>query len=256
MTDMTAAHFSGRAVIVTGGGTGIGRVTARTFAEQGAQVLVVGRTAARLAETAADAPGIRPLVADVSAPGAAELIVNAAVEAFGRIDVLVNNAAVVRHTPLGDIRREVAEEMLAVNLLAPMYLTQAALPQLSESAGVVINVSTAIGQRGWPMAGAELYAALKAALDTLTRSWAVQLAPRGVRVAAVAPGPIATGIGHHQGLDAEQVAALRKTLIEHVPLGRLGRAEEVAFWITQLARPEAAYTTGVVLPVDGGALVG
>ncbi|MGW7696561.1 SDR family NAD(P)-dependent oxidoreductase [Streptomyces asiaticus] len=148
MTDMTAAHFSGRAVIVTGGGTGIGRVTARTFAEQGAQVLVVGRTAARLAETAADAPGIRPLVADVSAPGAAELIVNTAMEAFGRIDVLVNNAAVVRQTPLGDIRREAAEEMLAVNLLAPMYLTQAALPQLSESAGVVINVSTARGPRG------------------------------------------------------------------------------------------------------------
>ncbi|MCQ8191541.1 SDR family NAD(P)-dependent oxidoreductase [Streptomyces rugosispiralis] len=256
MTDMKAAHFSDRAVIVTGGGTGIGRATARTFAEQGAQVLVVGRTAARLAETAADAPGIRTLTADIAAPGAAELIVNTAMEAFGRIDVLVNNAAVVREAPLGDIRREAVDEMLAINLLAPMYLTQAALPQLSESAGVVINVSTAIGQRGWPMSGTELYAALKAALDTLTRSWAVQLAPRGVRVAGVAPGPIATGISRHQGLDAEQIDALRMTLIEHVPLRRLGRPEEVAFWITQLARPEAAYTTGVVLPVDGGALVG
>ncbi|MBO3677441.1 SDR family NAD(P)-dependent oxidoreductase [Streptomyces sp. NEAU-YJ-81] len=256
MTDMTAAHFDGTAVIVTGGGTGIGRAAARAFAEQGAQVLVVGRTAARLAETAADAPGIRPLVADVAAPGAAELIVNTALEAFGRIDVLVNNAAVVRQAPLGDIRREAVEEMLAVNLLAPVYLTEAAVPPLSESAGVVINVSTAIGHRGWPMPGTELYAALKAALDTLTRSWAVQLAPRGVRVAGVAPGPIATSIGRHQGLDTEQIDALRTTLIEHVPLRRLGRVEEVAFWITQLARPEAGYTTGVVLPVDGGALVG
>ncbi|MFE5124320.1 SDR family NAD(P)-dependent oxidoreductase [Streptomyces sp. NPDC056669] len=127
MTDMTAAHFDGTAVIVTGGDTGIGRAAARTFAQQGAQVLVVGRTAARLAETAADAPGIRPLVADVSAPGAAELIVDTALEAFGRIDVLVNNAAVVRQTPLGDIRREAVDEMLAVNLLAPMYLTEAAV---------------------------------------------------------------------------------------------------------------------------------
>ncbi|MFE5164007.1 SDR family oxidoreductase [Streptomyces sp. NPDC056697] len=127
MTDMTAAHFDGTAVIVTGGGTGIGRAAARTFAQQGAQVLVVGRTAARLAETAAAAPGIRPLVADVSAPGAAELIVDTALEAFGRIDVLVNNAAVVRQTPLGDIRREAVDEMLAVNLLAPMYLTEAAV---------------------------------------------------------------------------------------------------------------------------------
>ncbi|MEU5728836.1 SDR family oxidoreductase [Streptomyces antimycoticus] len=256
MTDMTAAPFDGTAVIVTGGGTGIGRAAARTFAEQGAQVLVVGRTAARLAETAAAAPGIRPLVADVAAPGAAGLIVNTALEAFGRIDVLVNNAAVVRQAPFGDIRREAVEEMIAVNLLAPMYLTEAAVPQLSESAGVVINVSTAIGLRGWPMPGTELYAALKAALDTLTRSWAVQLAPRGVRVAGVAPGPIATSIGRHQGLDAEQIDALRTTLIEHVPLRRLGQVDEVAFWITQLARPEAGYTTGVVLPVDGGALVG
>ncbi|WP_107420792.1 SDR family NAD(P)-dependent oxidoreductase, partial [Streptomyces antimycoticus] len=170
--------------------------------------------------------------------------------------VLVNNAAVVRQAPFGDIRREAVEEMIAVNLLAPMYLTEAAVPQLSESAGVVINVSTAIGLRGWPMPGTELYAALKAALDTLTRSWAVQLAPRGVRVAGVAPGPIATSIGRHQGLDAEQIDALRTTLIEHVPLRRLGQVDEVAFWITQLARPEAGYTTGVVLPVDGGALVG
>ncbi|MCM3812620.1 SDR family NAD(P)-dependent oxidoreductase [Streptomyces solisilvae] len=256
MTDMTAAHFHGKAVIVTGGGTGIGRATARTFAEQGAEVLVVGRTADRLAETAAEAPGIQQLATDVSAPGAAELIVNTAREAFGRIDVLVNNAAVVRQTPLGDAEREAAEEMLAVNLLAPVHLTRAALPHLSETAGVVINVSTAIGQRGWPFTGGELYAALKAALDTLTRSWAVQFAPSGVRVVGVAPGPIATPIGQHQGLDAEQIEALRTTLIEHVPLRRVGRAEEVAFWIAQLARAEAGYTTGVVLPVDGGALVG
>ncbi len=253
---MTAEQLRGKAVVITGGGTGIGRATARAFAEQGAEVLVVGRTAARLTETAADAPGIRTLVADISAPGAAELVVTTAIEAFGRIDVLVNNAAVVRQTPLGDIQQAAAEEMIATNLLAPMYLTQAAVEHLSRSGGVVINISTAIGLRGWPMPGTELYAATKAALDTLTRSWAVQLAPRGVRVIAVAPGPISTPITRHQGLDAEQADALRETLINHVPLRRIGSPEEVAFWIVRLAQPEAGFTTGVVLPVDGGALVG
>lgn len=106
------------------------------------------------------------------------------------------------------------------------------------------------------MAGGALYAAAKAALDSLTRSWAVQLATRGVRVVAVAPGPISTPIASHQGLDPDQIDALRQTLVEHVPLRRIGRPEEVAFWIIQLARPEAAFTTGVVLPVDGGAVVG
>jgi NAD(P)-dependent dehydrogenase (short-subunit alcohol dehydrogenase family) len=255
---MTVAQFHGKAVVVTGGGTGIGRATARAFAEQGAEVLVVGRTAARLAETATEAPGIRPLVADIAAPGAAELIVSTATEAFGRIDVLVNNAAVVRQMRFGDIQQTwaAAEEMIAVNLLAPVCLTQAAVDHLSTSAGVVINVSTAIGLRGWPIPGTELYAATKAALDTLTRSWAVHLAPRGVRVVAVAPGPIDTPISQHQGLTPEQIDALRETLIGHVPLRRIGRPEEVAFWIVRLAQPEAGFTTGVVLPVDGGALIG
>jgi meso-butanediol dehydrogenase / (S,S)-butanediol dehydrogenase / diacetyl reductase len=253
---MNVQRFQGRTVIVTGGGTGIGQATARAFAAEGAEVLVVGRTAERLAETAAGLPGIRPLAADITAPDAADLVVSTAVEAFGRIDVLVNNAAVVRQAPLGETMRAAAEEMVATNLLAPVYLTEAALPHLRASSGVVVNVSTAVGQRGWPLPGGTLYAATKAAIDTLTRSWAVQLAPDGVRVVAVAPGPVATPIAQHQGLTQEQATALKETLVQHVPLRRIGRPEEIAFWIVQLASPEAGFTTGVVLPVDGGAVVG
>jgi NAD(P)-dependent dehydrogenase (short-subunit alcohol dehydrogenase family) len=247
--------FHDKTVIITGGGSGIGRATAYAFADEGADVLVVGRTEQRLAETAAGRPGIRTLVADVAVAGAADRIVAAATGSHGRIDVLVNNAAVVRPAPLGAVEPAEAERMLATNLLAPVYLTQAALDYLP-AGGVVLNVSTAVGQRGWPLPDGTLYAAAKAALDALTRSWAVQLAPRGVRVNAVAPGPVATPIAAHQGLDETRAAALRDRLAGYVPLRRVGRPEEIAYWLVALARPAAAYATGVVLPVDGGALVG
>ncbi|WP_027927252.1 SDR family NAD(P)-dependent oxidoreductase [Amycolatopsis benzoatilytica] len=252
---MTDGQFTGKTVLVTGGGTGIGRSTAQAFAQQGADVLIVGRTAASLAATAATHPAIRTFVADVSAPESADAIIEAAAGASGRLDVLVNNAGIVRPRPLGEIRPAELAEVVATNLLAPVYLVQAALPHLT--GGLVVNVTTAIGQRGWPMPGREFYAATKAALDSLTRSWAVQLAPRGIRVAAVAPGPItATEITANEGLSAEQTRAQHDQLASYVPLRRLGEPEEVAYWIVQLARPEAAFATGVVLPVDGGAVIG
>ncbi|MCX5225532.1 SDR family oxidoreductase [Streptomyces sp. NPDC006553] len=242
-----------RVVVVTGAGTGIGRAAARAFARQGATVLAVGRRAEPLRETAEGHPGIHPYVADVTAEGAAEAIVRAAVTGHGRLDVLVNNAGISLGGPLGTLDRSVITPLLETNLVAPVLLTQAALPALRESRGVVVNVTTTIGQRGWP--ANSVYPATKSALETLTRCWAVELAPDGVRVVAVAPGPIETPIAEHMGLSPEQLKALRAWQLAHVPLGRIGRPEEVAWAITSLAAPDASFLTGTVLPVDGGALV-
>ncbi|MFF1509832.1 SDR family NAD(P)-dependent oxidoreductase [Streptomyces sp. NPDC058326] len=242
-----------RVVVVTGAGTGIGRATARAFAGQGATVIAVGRRREPLRETADGHPRIRPCVADVTAEGAAEEIVRTALSDHGRLDVLVNNAGIAAGGPLGTLDRSVITPLLETNLVAPVLLTQTAVPALRESRGIVVNVTTAIGQRGWP--SNSVYPATKSALETLTRCWAVELAPDGVRVVAVAPGAIETPIGDHMGLSPEQLEAVRAWQLAHTPLGRIGRPEEVAWAITALAAPEAAFLTGTVLPVDGGALV-
>ncbi|MDI3422437.1 SDR family NAD(P)-dependent oxidoreductase [Streptomyces luteolus] len=253
-TGMTTDERTPRVVCVTGAGTGIGRATARAFAAEGARVLAVGRRPEPLREAASSQPErITPLVADVAADGGPERIVEAVERTYGRLDVLVNNAAIVRGGALGAVTRGGVDEQLATNLVAPTMLAQAALPLLTEARGVIANVSTSVGQRAFP--GSAVYAATKAALDLLTRSWAVELAPRGVRVVAVAPGAVETPIGDHQGLSPERIAELRAWQLAHTPLGRIGRPEEVAWAITRLAAPEASYVTGVVLPVDGGAVV-
>ncbi|MFF4400831.1 SDR family NAD(P)-dependent oxidoreductase [Streptomyces sp. NPDC001480] len=244
---------SPRTVLVTGAGTGIGRATARAFAAEGAHVLAVGRRPVPLTETADGHPGITTLPADITAEDGPATVVRTAIERHGRIDVLVNNAAVVNTESLRTYSRASVRPQLATNLLAPVLLTQAALPALEESHGVVVNVTTSVGQRGWP--GNSLYAAGKAALEVLTRSWAVELAPLGIRVVAVAPGAIETPIADHSGYTPEQRAAIRKWQLDHTPLGRVGRPEEVAWAITRLAAPQASFITGVILPVDGGAVV-
>jgi C-7 ketoreductase len=248
---VTGDALKERAVVVTGGGTGIGRATALAFAEEGARVLVVGRSARRLSETAALHPAISVCADDISAAGAPGRIVAAAAREIGGIDVLVNNAVTMRSAPLGRIEEDATRAQVETNLLAPLFLTQRALPLLEEARGVVINVTTAGNQRGWP--GHSVYGATKAGLDFLTRTWALELAPRGVRVAGVSPGPVETPIAEHAGLDAAAVTALRERQRTRVPLGRVGQPEEIAWWLVNLARPEASFATGLIVPVDGGA---
>ncbi|MFF4173863.1 SDR family NAD(P)-dependent oxidoreductase [Streptomyces sp. NPDC001744] len=249
---MTRATPSGdRAVVVTGGGTGIGAATARAFAEDGARVLVVGRTAANLKETAAGHERIRTMTADVHDEDAPGLIVQRALEEFGRLDVLVNNAAVTGFATLDGLERDTVRAQLGTNLLAPVFLAQAALDALEETRGVVVNVSSAgsLGRRAWPENS--VYGMTKVALDFLTRTWAVELAPRGIRSVGIAPGVVDTGVGVRAGMPEDAYRGFLEQMAGRIPAGRVGRPEEIAWWIVQLASPEAAYANGTVLAVDG-----
>lgn len=239
-------------VVITGGGTGIGRATAHAFAARGARVLIAGRTRATLAGTAKGHDTVRTVVADLTRPDVGELVVGEALREFGRIDVLVNNAATSRYGTLGDHTREDDEAQIATNLLGPIALTRAALDALASSGGTVVNVgsSGAVGSRAWPRAG--VFGASKAGLDFLTRTWAVELAPRGIRVVGIAPGVVDSGIGLRMGMSPEQYEGFLAQMAGQSPAGRVGTPEEIAWWITELTRPEAHYANGTVIPVDGG----
>jgi NAD(P)-dependent dehydrogenase (short-subunit alcohol dehydrogenase family) len=172
--------LAGKVVIITGGSSGIGRAAALSFAEQGAKVLVTGRRASLLEETSSAHPGIAGLVADVALPDDAGRTVAKVIELWGHLDVLVNNAGAGAILPLAEATADKIASIFAVNVLGPCLIAAAALPHLARSKGSIVNISSTFGHKA--AAGFSHYAASKAALEHLTRCWALELAPQGIRV--------------------------------------------------------------------------
>ena len=252
---LTEVGLRGAVVIVTGAGSGIGAATARQLGTVGARVVLVGRrealltdVAAEIAEAGGDALSVTADLADQASP---RRIVDACLNHYNRLDGLVNNAAVVRHMPVADWDVGCFDEHLATNVRAPFFLIQAALPALRESpVRSVVNISSSSGtlQR----VGQSVYGMTKSALDYLTKTLAGELAPVGVRVNGIAPGPIDTPI---HATWADDLDEAYRWLAGQVPLGRIGAPEEVATWITLLLSPLASFMTGAVIPLDGGQVI-
>jgi len=242
---------SEKIVIVTGGSSGIGRAAALRFARQGQKVLVTGRRAGPLEETVAEHPNIVGFVADAASAEDASRTVAKAVNLWGRVDALINNAGAGAILPLADTTANRIMDIFSVNVLGPSLLASAAVPHLRATRGAIVNVSSTFGHK--PAAGLSHYAASKAALEHLTRCWALELAPFGVRVNAVAAGPTESGaLTGMMGLTPEQAAAVKEQERARIPLGRRGVPDDVADWIVSLAGIASEWVTGQVIAVDGG----
>jgi 3-oxoacyl-[acyl-carrier protein] reductase len=243
-----------RVALVTGGARGIGRACATGLSAAGAAILVVDRLAQEaeavvrtIVESGAKA---HSLAADLSQTRHIAEIVEEAARVFGRIDILVNNAGISSEVPTETLTEEQWDRVMAINFKAVFFTTQAAVPwMIRGGGGAIVNISSLAARVGGLVTAPD-YAASKAGVIGLTRTLARQYGSSGIRVNAVAPGPIVTEMTRHW---SEEV---RREFIARIPLGRLGTAEDVARVVVFLAGPESAYLTGVTIDVNGGLYMG
>jgi len=238
--------MTGKVVIVTGGGKGVGRGISERFLEAGASVVICGRTPPRTLP-AVERSTTEFLVADVRDSDQVEQVVTTTVERHGRLDVLVNNAGGAPFAPAATASPRFSEKIIALNLLAPLHFAQRAnaVMQSQEGGGSIINICSVSGIR--PSPGTAAYGAAKAGLLSLTQTLAVEWAPK-VRVNAVTAGMIKTEQAHLHYGDDDGIASVSRT----VPLGRLGEPHDVGDACLFLASPLASYVTGASLLLHGG----
>jgi len=244
-----SARFEGKVAVVTGGARGIGRALTEVFARERAKVVISGRDEGALeqARSAVVAQGAEAIAvrADVSRETDADALCDRALEAFGRADILVNNAGVTRDGLLLRMKDSDWEHVLATNLTGAFHCIRAfAKPMMKQRWGRIVNVSSVVGLTG--NAGQANYAASKAGLLGLTKAVAKELASRHITVNAVAPGFIETA------MTDSLTEKVREGLLAQIPMGRLGKPEDVASAVAFLCSEDAAYVTGQVLTVDGG----
>jgi NAD(P)-dependent dehydrogenase (short-subunit alcohol dehydrogenase family) len=243
-------RLEGKVAVITGGNSGIGLATAKRFRDEGARVVIAGRDQKTLDDAVnslgkdvlavrtdvAQLPEIDKLYAEVS-------------KKLGKIDVLFVNAGVAKFASFADMTEKIYDENFDINTKGAYFTIQKSLPFLNDGASIILNTSIA-GQTGTE--GASAYSGTKAALRSFARTAAAELVGRGIRVNAVAPGPIVTPIFGRTGLPKEAIDEFAKSIIASVPMKRFGTSEEVAGAVAFLASSDASYITGVEINVDGG----
>ena len=253
---MTSHDFSGRVALVTGGAKGIGRATAEQFVRAGARVALLDRDqqglAALVAELGSDCA--LPLVADVASAGDVEGAVASCVSTFGRLDILVNNAAVHFARAVDQYTAEEIDLLLNVNLKGALHTVRSALPALRRAKGTIVAVSSMTGLVG--QANGAVYVATKGALISMTKALALELGADGIRVNCVCPAGVDTPLMRGWAAtmpNPEEV--LRDQAAMHLT-NRMATPDEIAAAILFLASPAASFITGIALPIEGGATLG
>lgn len=241
-------RFEGKKVVITGGSSGLGLETAQLLVDGGARVLITGRTQATL-DAAGEKLGANAVTvrSDAAAPSDIAALADRVAAEFGSFDVLFVNAGITMFAPFEEMTEQVYDEVFAVNTKGPYFTVQRLAPLLNTGGAVVLTTSI-VDEMGMALVSA--YSASKAALRSMTRTLARELLPRGIRVNAVSPGPIDTGI-LEASLPTDLAEQTRAQLTAENPMLRYGDSIEVARAVAFLAF-DATYTTGAELPVDGG----
>jgi 3-oxoacyl-[acyl-carrier protein] reductase len=252
VTSAGPGRFLGKVAVVTGGANGLGRAIAGSLAAEGGQVVV-----ADLAEATffAGNPQVASITGDIAEPGFADRVIATAVSRFGKVDILVNDAAAYPDGTLLEMPGHAWDRVFAVNVTGAFLLTQAfARHCVSRGAeGAVVSIST--GSARNPRPGGAAYAASKAAVETMSKVFAMELGPRGIRVNVVAPGYIDVR-GWSEAFPDRASDGLRAALVRSIPLGRAGDPRDIASAVLFLASSDADHITGTVLEVDGGSNAG
>ena len=242
--------FENKVVLITGGGTGIGKAAAVAFLAEGAKVVIAGRRQSVLEATTKElGASAHFVVGDVSKSGEPKAIVDEAIAKCGQLDVLVNNAGAFSMGPLMETSDEEIERIYRTNVFATLALSREALPHLIKTKGSIINISSTVSSG--VMAGSSVYASSKAAVDHITRTLAAEYGPNGVRVNAVAPGLTATDMSTGARSDEQMLAMM----VGQTPMGRVGEPPEVAKAVLLLAGHEAGWITGQVVQASGGLML-
>ncbi|WP_208629558.1 SDR family oxidoreductase [Paenibacillus ferrarius] len=248
MEHSSMGKYAGKKVVITGGSSGFGFTTAKLLADEGARVLITGRTQATL-DSAREQLGNNAVavLSDAASLKDIDALADRVKAEFGKIDALFVNAGVTRFAPFEAVTEDVYDELLTINAKGPYFTVQKLAPLLSEGSGVVLTTSV-VNVLGIPMISA--YAASKAALRSMTRSMARELLPRKIRVNAVSPGPIDTGI-LEKSMPKDAAEQTKAQMSQENPMLRVGDPLEVAKAVAFLAF-DATFTTGAEFPVDGG----
>ena len=243
-------RFTDKAVVITGGSSGIGLATAKRIAQEGGRVLLTGTNSSKLAAARAVHPNIQALENDAADPKAADVLAAEAKRLFGQIDGAFFNAGIGAPQPLGGITPDTFRHLMDLNVGGPLFGTQALVP-LMRAGGSVLITASATKDRG--VAGVAVYSATKGAVRSLVRSLARELASRPIRVNIITPGPIDTPFFDRLDIPRELLQAMMEKHVKaNNPMGRMGTAEEVAAVAAFLLSAEASYVTGADYAVDGG----
>ena len=247
-SELITKRLDGKIAVITGGNSGIGLATAHRFVQEGAYVFITGRRQneldAAVREIGENVTGVQ---GDVSNLGDLDRLYDTVKQQKGRIDVLFANAGIGEFVPLGSITEEHFDKTFDINVKGLLFTVQKALPLFQDVGSIILNSSIG-GSKG--VKGMSVYGATKAAVRSFARSWTVELKDRKIRVNALSPGPTATAA--RSGWPEEQFEQFKKSVINSVPMGRMGNPDEIAKAVAFLASDDSSYITGIELFVDGG----